>query len=301
MNTSNATNIPANARALVVSGLFVLPAVAWWATRDLPAWVNMWAIAFAEFFALKLVTLVIGERPPASLLRLFAYVFLWPGMDARAFLLERGGKMPAAGYVELGGSLLKLTGGLLACAWATFHAASMPPILVGWVGMLGIIFTMHFGLLHTVSWGWRRIGVNAPPIMRAPILADSLAAFWGERWNLAFADAARRLLLRPLARSLGVNGAGALIFLVSGLVHESVISVPARGGWGGPTLYFILQAGGIAVEKSALGKRLGIGSGVKGWAWMLFCTAAPVALLFHAPFVHRVIVPFFQFLNHYFL
>jgi len=92
-----------------------------------------------------------------------------------------------------------------------------------------------------------------------------------------------------------------VVFVVSGLVHESVISVPARGGWGRPTLYFILQGAGIAVEKSALGKKAGLGGGVRGWLWMAVCTGGPVALLFHPPFVHRVIGPFFETLNRIFL
>lgn len=287
---------------LAAAGLLLgLPAVAWWVTRDLPAWVTMWAMAFAEFFALKLVTLMIGERPAASEARLFAYVFLWPGMDARAFLAKRPTAAPLAPGRELGWALLKLGTGLLVCVLAVIFVGDLPPLAAGWLGMIGLILVLHFGALHAVSWLWRRAGVNALPIMHAPLAADSLAAFWGERWNRAFADAARRLLLRPLARTLGVNGAGAVVFVVSGLVHESVISVPARGGWGGPTLYFILQGVGIAVEKSAFGKKAGLGGGVRGWLWMAVCTAGPVVLLFHPPFVYRVIVPFFETLNRIFL
>lgn len=295
MSTSAKTNLAA------AGLLLALPALAWWTMRGSPAWAVIWAMAFAEFFALKLVTLLIGERPAASEARLFAYVFLWPGMDARAFLAKRTAAAPKAPWRELGWALLKLGGGLLACGLTVIFIGRLPPLAAGWLGMVGLILVLHFGALHAVSWIWRRAGVNAPPIMRAPLAADSLAAFWGERWNRAFADAARRLLLRPLARKLGVNGAGAVVFVISGLVHESVISVPARGGWGGPTLYFILQGAGIAVEKSALGKKAGLGGGVKGWLWMAACTAGPVGLLFHPPFVHRVIVPFFETLHRIFL
>ncbi len=286
----------------ITSGVVVLPVLAWWATRDFPGWVTMWALAVSEFIVLKWLTLVVVvEWRQASLGRVFAYFVLWPGMDARAFLFDRKDKRPVARSTELAWAVLKLVGGLLACGWATWFANTRQPMLVGWIGMIGIIFVLHFGLLHVVSWCWRRRGVNAPPIMRAPIAADSLASFWSGRWNAAFADAARRLLLRPLAHRFGVNGAGALVFLVSGLVHESVVSVPARGGWGGPTLYFLLQGGGIAVEKSSWGKALGLGVGGKGWAWALLCTAIPLPLLFHPPFVYHVIVPLFQFLHQLFL
>ena len=285
------------AQIAAYSGLLVLPALAWWATCDLPAWVNMWAVAGAMFFALKLLTLTAAELSAVSFGRIFAYIVLWPGMDARAFLFDRLETKPVARPRELAFALLKLLGGLAAGAWAAQHVGTMQPMLVGWVGMIGIIFTLHFGLLHVVSWLWRRAGVNAPPIMRAPIAADSLADFWGGRWNAAFADAARRFLFRPTVRRLGARGAGAFVFLVSGLVHEAVVSLPARGGWGGPTLYFLIQGAGIAVEKSPLGKQMNLGSGLRGWVWTALCTLAPVTLLFHALFVHRVIVPFYQTLH----
>ncbi len=285
-------------KTIATTALFVLPALAWWTTRDLPAWVTMWALAGSLFFALKLVTLTAGDGKNGLPARALAYVTLWPGMDAGAFLFDRADKAPVAHPGELGFAILKMLGGLLACGWAALNADTAPPMLVGWVGMVGIIFTLHFGLLHVVSWGWRRAGVTAPPIMRAPIASDSLSDFWGGRWNKAFADAARRFLFRPTVRRLGARGAGTFVFLVSGLVHEVVVSLPARGGWGGPTLYFLLQGAGMAVEKSAMGRRFGLSSGLRGWFWMALCTAGPLPLLFHAPFVHRVIVPLFADLNH---
>ncbi len=272
----------------------VAAAVALWRAEP---WVLMWGLAVTTFLALKIVTAV--AHGPADPARLAAYLLLWPGMNARAFLAPAPGRAPAAPPAELTWALAKMLGGIVACVWAAQHAFIGAPVPVAWIGMVGLIFTLHFGLLHVVSWGWRRAGVNAPPIMRAPILADSLAALWGGRWNAAFADAARQLLLRPLAARLGVKGAGAFIFLVSGLVHETVVSLPARGGWGGPTLYFLLQAAGIAVEKSRLGRRLGLGAGFTGWLWMALCTLAPLPLLFHRPFIDHVIIPQFQFFHRF--
>ncbi len=92
-----------------------------------------------------------------------------------------------------------------------------------------------------------------------------------------------------------------MVFAVSGLVHETVISLPARGGWGGPTLYFLLQAAGVAVERSVPGRRLGLGHGVRGWLWTGLVAAAPLPLLFHAPFVERVGAPLLRALAGLFL
>jgi alginate O-acetyltransferase complex protein AlgI len=262
----------------------------------LPGWIAMWVMAVGLFFALKLMVLR-GHGQNVPLRWLGAFLLLWSGMNAAAFLARNrmaGAKVKGREMIFAVG---KLGFGLLLAGWAVRHADTGAPLVVAWVGMLGIIFTFHFGLFHVASCAWRAAGVDAPPIMRAPIAARSLAEFWGERWNIAFAEAARRLMLRPLARRWGVARAGAAVFVASGLVHELVISLPARGGWGGPTLYFLLQGTGMAAEKSALGRKLGLGAGLMGRAWTLGFAALPVPLLFHAPFAERVIVPLFRFLK----
>jgi hypothetical protein len=128
--------------------------------------------------------------------------------------------------------------------------------------------------------------------MRAPFRAASLAEFWGTRWNTAFNIPARRLMLRPLARQIGLAPAAALVFLISGLLHELVISIPARGGFGGPTFYFALQAAGVALERSRAGRRWGLGEGITGRVFVLLLTIGPLQWLFHRAFVDRVVIPF---------
>jgi alginate O-acetyltransferase complex protein AlgI len=253
-------------------------------------------MAGSEFFALKLLTLA-GTPWDVPAWRLASYVFLWPGMKPSQFLGLAPTKRPVAKGSELARALAKTALGLAGFAWAVVNAKTAPPMWVGWVGMLGIIFTLHFGGFDLLSWAWRRAGVAALPIMKSPMRSTSLGEFWGERWNLAFAEIARRFIFRPLARPLGASLAGSTVFLVSGLVHESVISLPARGGWGGPTFYFVLQAVGIVTERGAAGRRIGLGRGWLGWFWVLLFAAVPIPLLFHRPFVERVIVPMFRQLN----
>src|SRR5207302_81500 len=100
---------------------------------------------------------------------------------------------------------------------------------------------LHFGVFHLLALAWRRVGVKVLPVMRAPLLATSLSDFWSSRWNTAFSKLANELVFRPLTRRWGVTKAMLGVFLLSGLVHEAVISIPARAGFGFPTAYFILQ------------------------------------------------------------
>jgi hypothetical protein len=126
------------------------------------------------------------------------------------------------------------------------------------------------------------------PIMREPARATSLADFW-HRWNRGFRDLAYRLIFLPLHRRIGVVGATFATFFFSGIVHDVVISVPSRAGFGLPTLYFLLQGLGVILEKSPAARRC-----PKSLlrAFMYVTVIAPMGLLFHPPFVRNVYLPF---------
>lgn len=266
-------------------------ALASWLTWDLPRWVAMCALAATLFATIKLATLP-GYASTATRGRLAGYLFAWVGLDARAFFGPANA--PAPSKREWAFAAVKVALGIALTLWAIRAGLDYAATCVGLVGLL---LAFHFGVLHLLSCVWRAKGVMARPIMRAPIAATSLASLWGERWNLAFADSARRFLLKPLARPLGAHGARLAVFFFSGLVHEVVISVPARGGWGLPTLYFLLNGVGVVAEKSALGRRLGLGAGWRGWLWVLAVAGLPVPLLFHTPFVERVFAPLLHVLG----
>jgi hypothetical protein len=266
----------------------------------LEPWVLMWALAVAIFFGCKWKTLRTAapqtNRPSVS--RRLAYLFLWPGMDARAFLdTHADAKEPSR--AEWFAPTMKTLSGAALIWLAVRWIITRSPSLAGWAGMIGMVLLFHFGTFHLLSLAWRSTGVNAQPIMRKPLAAQSLSDFWGNRWNLGFRPLTHALVFQPLRKRAGNPLATLAAFLMSGLVHELVISTPARAGYGLPTVYFLIQGLGVVIERSALGERLSLGQGIRGWLWMALFTAGPIYWLFHPPFVHRVILPFLRAIGAY--
>jgi len=98
-------------------------------------------------------------------------------------------------------------------------------------------------------------------------------------------------VFKPLAKSIGARRALFTIFLISGLLHELVISLPAWGGYGLPTAYFVFQSLGVFFERNKVGRAIGLGSGWKGWCFVLAVAGAPAFWLFHPIFIRNVILP----------
>jgi hypothetical protein len=254
----------------------------------------MWAMAFALYAGCKWLTYSVAKRQvKPNWPRTLGYLLAWPGMDAAAFISND--KRPVKSL--LGEWLFATIKALFGIALVWLVARLVPPVnplLAGWVGMIGLVLVLHFGVFHLLSLCWRGVGINAKPLMRSPMLARSLSDFWGRHWNTAFHELADRFIFGPLHRVAGPTGATLLVFLTSGLIHELVISLPARGGYGLPTGYFLIQGLGVIGEHTPFGRQLGLGRGLRGRLFALFVTVGPVFWLFHPPFVHNVILPMLE-------
>jgi len=272
----------------------VLPLVAIACRNLLLPWAFMWILSFAVFVSLKWLSWWRARaRVAHPAWRSTAYLLAWPGMDAGAFLdvSQRAPSPHASAWL---GAVLKTTLGAILLWVVPRSIAQGDPLLRGWLGMLGLILLLHFGTFDVVALVWQRLGVNAKPIMSAPLRSTSLGEFWGKRWNLGFRQLAHELVFRPLHRPLGAATASFLVFVASGLIHDLVISLPARAGYGLPTAYFVLQGAGVAIEHSGLGKRLDLGHGARGRLFTAVLVGGPAFGLFHPWFVVRVILPFMQ-------
>lgn len=241
----------------------------------------MWGLAAAIFAACKAFTWS-RNRAGGFGARDAAYLFLWPGMDTRTFLDKtRRPAPPRAAEWLFAGTKTSLGAALV---WGLSPLAAAP-LLRGWIGLAGMIFVLHFGTFHLASLAWRRAGVQAEAIMKAPLLAASLGDLWGRRWNLGFRDVAHELIYTPLAPRVGPAGAALAVFLASGLVHDLVISLPAGGGYGLPTAYFLVQGAGVLLER-----KWRVTSRIPAIA----VAAGPAYWLFHPPFVRNVFLPFME-------
>jgi hypothetical protein len=263
-----------------------------------PHWAQMWTLALAIYIGCKWLTWQQTTGRNVPVWKHAAYLLAWPGMDAASFLEE--GPLSNRSHcrsTEWRAATGKFTFGVA----LLFGVARMIPpqheYVVGWIGMIGIVLILHFGAFHLLSCSWRSIGVQARALMNRPMASTSLSEFWGRRWNTAFRDLTYRFLFRPCTSWFGPRWGILAGFLFSGAIHDLVISVPARGGYGGPTVFFAIQGAAMVIERSGFGRQIGLGS---GWSGRVFATAvvlAPAGLLFHRPFVVGIIVPFMRVLG----
>lgn len=257
--------------------LLVLPFAALLIRPFLPAWGFMWTMAVALFLGCKWLTYSQAKAllPGVSPFRSAAYLLAWPGMDAARFFTATPSAAiePSVLRKKAASAVARIAAGGLLLFVIARHATE--PLLAGWIGMVGMISILHFGVFELISLAWRALRVDAPPIMDAPLRSTSVGEFWSRRWNGAFNQLALRLVFRPLARRTGTTVATLCAFAASGLVHELVISLPANAGYGLPTAYFILQGGALLAEHTGAGRRVGLGRGVRGWIFTMLVVAAP--------------------------
>jgi hypothetical protein len=275
--------------------LLVLPAVALILRTRVSAWVFMWVMALALYAGCKWLTFREANRrsPTSGPARALGCLLAWPGMEAAEFL-SRNEIPTKPTSAEWAFAFVKTSLGFAVFFGAARLLLPNHPLATGWIGMCGVVLILHFGLFHILSLLWRRAGVHASPLMQNPLATNSLSEFWGGRWNTAFNALAFRYVFRPLRRRMSSALATLAAFGLSGLVHELVISLPARGGYGLPTTYFMIQGLGLLLERSAFGQKVALDKGLPGRAFALTIAAGPAVLLFPPPFIRNVILPMLQ-------
>lgn len=271
------------------------------AGHALTPWLHMWSLALAIYIVCKWATWWPAARDGRfRSARLSAgYLLAWPGMDVTPFCEDSTAKRMECGHSHRSkidkawlAPITKVIIGMTLLAVAFPWLKTTQPLPAGWLAMVGLLCVLHFGSIHLLALWWRARGVAVEPIMQKPLLARNLGEFWSRRWNRAFADLAARFALRPIARRW--NAAAGLLasFVASGVIHDLVISVPARGGYGLPTLYFTISGVAVLLLRGKHARRCRLNTGWRGRAMAVIVLALPLPLVAHEPFIMNVILPF---------
>jgi alginate O-acetyltransferase complex protein AlgI len=221
-----------------------------------------------------------------------AFSLGWFGMRATPFEQLPGAALPYGrlvikGVIRIAIGLvllyLSMTAEYLAIATTFF----IPQLLL----LIGISMILHFGILNLSTAAWRATGVDVQELFRSPYKATSLREFWGRRWNMAFSEMTTQIAYRPLKRTMSTEKAMLLSFLLSGLLHETAISLPVNAGYGLPMLYFTLHALAMLAEaKSTQLQRL-LRHPILSRIWVMSLLLLPLPLLFHQAFILQVLAP----------
>ena len=192
----------------------------------------MWLLVAAIFADCKWQTwweARMAGRIRAGWKRNAAYFLLWPGMETREFFNSTADnrRVPP---IEWRAAMGKTLAGI-ALIWGGARVVFLGhPMWGGWSGMLGLVLFLHFGTFHLLALAWRRAGLGVKPIMHGPLGSRSLGELWGRRWNLGFRTLSHMWVFQPLQNRFGRTAGTLGAFLVSGLLHDLVVSVPARAG-----------------------------------------------------------------------
>ena len=214
-----------------------------------------------------------------SPLGLGLYLSLWPGMDP-APLEKRESEVTLPGDWFIQGWITMIAGAVGLLCLPLFYQSS-------WLALACVLTAVHLGYSDVLSALVRWAGFPVQRLFTNPLASRSLRDFWSRRWNRPIVEM-NRVLFMPLLESFLERRAAVMgAFIISGLLHELAISLPANRGWGGPLTYFLIQGLGMLIE----------GKGQRGrlwtWAWVFL----PLPLLFHASFREALMTPLLFWLS----
>ena len=210
-----------------------------------------------------------------TLSRYGVFSFRWFGMDPGTFRIRKT-DLTWKRDIALGAILTSM--GLLGCWFVWF---------MGWrqilVMFVPLSLAFHFGILRILKGALRLAGFPVRTLFPNPLAAKGIADFWGRRWNVGYSQMLQRIIGRPVEATLGKNAGVMAVFVASGLLHEIAITLPARSGYGLPTLYFTFH-GLLSLWERKWKRPL-------GKIPALLAVAAPLPWLFPPDFQSEVIAP----------
>jgi len=256
-------------------------------------WQRLMATTFGLLLVIKAIVLLrysASDMRQFETLGLLLFMSIWPGMNAEPFRArvktnEDGVKFARGFVVCIMGLFLFFATSLLVPA--------LSPNVATWTAIAACLIAIHLGYADILTSLMRLGGWDVDPLFDRPLRSVSLRDFWSCRWNLAFSDMNRILLIKPLTKWVGAPIALFLVFLVSGLLHDACISYSAWGGWGMPLVYFLIQGTGAYLERRLKIEKFWTLPLRISWTWLWILL--PLPLLFTHVFRHTFILPALNF------
>jgi alginate O-acetyltransferase complex protein AlgI len=247
------------------------------------AWLGLGLLTIRAFVAVRDLAAMNGRGLSATLCSLLFFASYPAGPVARARHFAGG-----AGRLTIGAMITAVArlgwGVAMISVLAPFIAAyswAAPTAFIGaWVGAYQhflTLFANFAGATHVAIAIGLLFGLKLPENFRAPLLATSVAEFWG-RWHMSFMDIVRTFFTAPLVRQTGNRKLALLVvFPLVGLWHHVT---PQYFLWGvGHALALIAYAQmrqSPAFERARVRHRIALG--VAGWAFTLSYVSALSAI-----------------------
>lgn len=287
-------NFSSNANRNWLAWLFTIVSVAtvFYLSGDLTAGQRMLALIFSLFIGLKTVSVAALLPGGMPLGRWLLYSLGWVGMQPIVFMKRNSTGswdkpliLRALGCLLLGFIWL-LTVEIVGIKFGfNYHV-----LMLSWPAF---VFIFHGGIFPLLGAMYRQQGFGVSKVMDYPLAAKSLGNFWGARWNVVYIAMLKQAVFKPLAKKMGSNIAFIYSFLVSGVLHEVALTLPLGRGFGLPTLYFLLQAFLVMLERRFAKGRMGRFA-------VVLCLILPLPLLFTHAFLGEILRPFMYRLSELF-
>ncbi|MCP4439182.1 MAG: membrane bound O-acyl transferase family-domain-containing protein [Aureispira sp.] len=263
-------------------------------SQDKPALYRMITIVSLQLISMKSIVMVetYSGKPQLTIFQWLCFATTWFGMRPKLF--EALVSKPLDG---IGALLFKSLSRIAFGFFLLFISTKTEELYIDHfyisdlLMLAGMSFILHFGILNLSTLAWRIFGVNLNELFISPYKSKSLKEFWGKRWNMAFSEMTSLIVYKPLIGKVGKATAMIAAFLVSGILHEIAISLPAQAGYGLPLLFFVIHAIGMTLERQVNFVKTITEHKIYARIWVYAWLLLPMPLLFHPSFLELVIRP----------
>jgi len=262
---------------------------------------RMLIIIIVLFMVMKVCVFMMPKSGASQLtwFQTFLFFFFWPGMQPARFRERKSGL--DWWKDAFWGTFFLILGALWSVGVKASVDAGLSPAFAGLLSLPGISMMGHVGGLRVLRGALRKVGYDVEQLFTDPFLADSMADFWGTRWNLAFSDMNRFVFVAAMRTALeddlGVSKARAgqigvfTAYAASALLHEFGITVPVWAGFGGPSFYFLVQGFCVIVEKQPAVAQWREKFPTIARLFAIVAIAAPFPICFVVPFRTEIALP----------